>query len=481
MRRVVAILLGLSPFFIAPTPASAHSFGKLYNLPVPFWMYLYGGAAAILVSFLIIGYFINKTHASSTYPTLNLSRYTIFSFLTKKWFITFLKITSVFFFFLIIIAGLFGTDMPSFNFAMTFFWIIFVLLFAYLTAIFGNIFAIINPIKVLIEWFENLTDMKAKGMMKYPKQLSYYPALVFYFLFIWIELMGNTTPIKLSLILLQYSMLTIMGVTLFGKNIWFQYGEFFSVFFRLLGKMAIIEYVPAQRKNQSAKLFLRPPFIGLLKGKAENFSLLLFILFMLSSTAFDGFRSTTPFYRLYWQNLDDVVRPILGENSYDTFQTLGLLLSPFVFLLIYLALVGLAKVITKSKLSLIDLSLQFAFSLVPIAFVYNIAHYYTLIITEGENMIRLISDPFGMQWNLFGTVNWYSGIQAVDTGFVWHSQVALILLGHIVGVYLAHLVSLKVFPSHKQALLSQFPMLLLMVSFTMTGLWILSQPITSGL
>ncbi|EKE06153.1 MAG: FedB [uncultured bacterium] len=201
---------------------------------------------------------------------------------------------------------------------------------------------------------------------------------------------------------------------------------------------------------------------------------------MLSSTAFDGFRETTPFYRLYWQNLDDVFRPILGANSYETYQTLALFLSPFVFLSVYLLLIWLAKAVTNTKLSLRELSLQFAFSLIPIAFVYNVAHYYTLVVTEGSNMGRLISDPFGKNWNLFGTANW-PNIPTVDTNFVWHSQVAFILLGHIVGVYIAHIIALKVFPSHKKALISQFPLLILMVIYTMAGLWILSQPITSGL
>jgi hypothetical protein len=60
---------------------------------------------------------------------------------------------------------------------------------------------------------------------------------------------------------------------------------------------------------------------------------------------------------------------------------------------------------------------------------------------------------------------------------VWHTQVWLILFGHIVSVYLAHLEALRVFPTRRQATLSQLPMLLLMVGFTTIGLWILSQPL----
>ncbi len=469
MRKWLLLLILTLSFFVLPQSVSAHAFGKLYNLPVPFWMYLYGGAAAIVVSFLIIGYFINKTGSNLAYPTKFLSN---LNFLIKKPTINILKALSVFLFLFTILTGLFGEDSPYSNFNMTFFWIIFILGFSYLTAFIGNIYAFINPWKVLTEWFENLSGEKIKGMFKYPKNLGYYPALGFYFLFIWIELFSQTFPRQLSLILIQYSLINFVGVMAVGKDNWFKYCEFFSVFFRLIGKIAPFEY-----KNN--KLYLRPPFIGLLKEKADHFSLLLFILFMLSSTAFDGFRTTTPWVQFYYQNFDNLLTPLFGDSAYTFFQTVGLLLSPFVFLIIYLGLISFAKVITKSKTSLLELCLQFALTLVPVAFVYNIAHYYTLLLTEGQNMFRIISDPFGFGWNLFNTSEYEVNLTIIDANFTWHFQVALILVGHIVGTYLAHMVALKVFPSHKKALLSQFPLLILMVVYTMIGLWILSQPITS--
>lgn len=457
---------------IYPKPVSAHAFGKLYNLPVPFWMYLYGGAAAIIVSFLIIGFLFNKKSNKISYPTKNLSVIPSFSFLSKELFLNLLRGVSVFLFSLTILAGLIGEDSPYSNFNMTFFWIIFTLGLTYLTAFVGNIWAIINPWKVLSEWFEKLTGEKIKGVVVYPQSLGYYPALFFYFLFIWVELMAQTFPRQLSFILVQYTVINIAGIILIGKQSWFTYCEFFSVFFRLVGKIAPVEY-------RDGKLYLRPPFVGLLKEKAEHFSLLLFVLFMLSSTAFDGFRSTTPWYRFYFQNVDELLTPIFGASANTLFQTAGLALSPFVFLAIFLILVSIAKLVAKSRTSLFDLSLQFAYSLVPIAFVYNVAHYYTLILTEGQNIIRLASDPFGFGWNLFATSNYLVNLSIIDANFTWHFQVALILAGHIVGTYLAHVIALNTFTSHKRVLVSQFPMLCLMVIYTMIGLWILSQPITS--
>jgi hypothetical protein len=464
-----------------PNPVFAHSFGKLYNLPVPFWMYLYGGAAALLVSFVVIGYFFNKASVNLEYPTYNLSKLKVFKIFTQRWYLKLFKGISVFLLLLTILTGIIGSPSPYENFNMAFFWIIFVLGLAYLTVFMGNIYSIINPWKVIVEAVEKSLNEKLSGVWKYPKDVfGYYPALLFYFLFIWIELFGNTGPFELSTLLIFYSVITFFGVVFIGKDNWFYYCDFFSVFFKMLGKMAPIEYLPVSSKNKSAKLQLRPPFIGLINPMADHISLLLFILFMLSSTAYDGFSEVIIWYRFYWQNFDSLLRPILGGNSVQTFQATALFLSPFIFLLIYLVLVYLSKEITRSKKSLAALSLEFAFSLIPIALVYNVAHYYTLILTEGQNFIRVISDPFGFGWDLFKTASYIPNLNVIDAGFTWHFQVALILIGHIVSVFLAHFIALKVFPGNKKALLSQFPMLLLMVTYTVIGLWILSQPVTGG-
>ena len=59
---------------------------------------------------------------------------------------------------------------------------------------------------------------------------------------------------------------------------------------------------------------------------------------------------------------------------------------------------------------------------------------------------------------------------------VWHTEVALILIGHVVSVYLAHRVALRLFASRREAMISQLPMLLLMVAYTVIGLWVISLP-----
>jgi hypothetical protein len=467
---------------VAPAAAEAHSFGQLYNLPVPVWMYLYGATAALAASFLVIGYFVSARSVE-----LNLRAREIGS--GGSALVPLLKLLSVGGLLLCVATGFFGTKNPYANFNMTFFWIVFVLGFAYLTALVGDLYALINPWKVLAEGVERFAARWTRGRFDYPRSLGYYPALAFYMTFIWIELFAGTAPVSLAALLLGYTAVNFAGVWLVGKDAWFRHCEFFAVFFRLVAKVAPLEYVPGAAPGQRGVLRLRAPFVGLLQERADHFSLLLFVLFMLSSTAFDGVRETLPWKQVFWTDMYHLLKPYLNvdpSHSYPVFraiylgiQSLALVLSPFLYLALYLACIGLAKLVTRSPQSLHELALRFGLALVPIALVYNITHYYTLIITQGLQIVRLVSDPFGFGWNLFGTAHWLARAIIPNPGVVWHTQVWLILFGHIVSVYLAHLEALRVFPTRRQAMLSQLPMLLLMMAFTTIGLWILSQPLAS--
>ena len=474
--KIAALCGGL----IAPSLAFAHSFGRLYNLPVPFWMYLYGAAAALAVSFLLVAYFVTVGSAQQQTPTRDLRNAAWVVTLRKLRLIPALKMFSLMGLLLCLITGFFGSDNPYFNFSMTFFWIVFVLGFTYITACIGNLYASINPWKVMAGM---LGEKFSRGRFAYPAVLSYWPALLLYMAFISIELFAHTKPFSLASILLGYTVLNLVSVWLIGAAAWFRYCEFFSVFLGLIARMAPLDYAPGH-------LRLRAPFMGLLEVRAESYALLIFVLFSLSSTAFDGLRETLPWVQLFWADKLNILTPMLGKPPvyfyamlrpiYTAYEMLCLLLSPFLYMAVYLVFIAMAKWITRSSLTVRELALRFGFSLLPIALVYNVTHYYTLIYTQGTKIIAIVSDPFGMGWNLFGTAQMFRGPILPDMGFVWHTQVGLIVFGHIVSVYLAHVEALRTFETPRKAMLSQLPMLGMMMVFTASGLWILAQPITNG-
>lgn len=479
--RAPALLAAVAGF---PSEAAAHSFGRMYKLPVPFWLYAYGAVAALLLSFVIVGYFAGAPAPRQQTASCDISQAGWVRGLRWLRAVPVLRVLGLLCLLLCLLTGFFGTRDPYRNFNMTFFWVVFVLGFAYLTALIGDLYAAINPWRTLAQMVGRVWRGYLHGRLPYPLWLSYWPALALYMGFIWIELFAYTRPFSLAAWLSGYTALNLAGVWLFGASAWFRYGEFFGVFLRLTARMAPLDW------QQGQGLRLRMPFAGLLASRAESWSLLLFMLFMLSSTAFDGLRATVPWYRLFWGDATGVLTGWLGRPPiyafvqlrpwYLAYETLWLLLSPFLYLAVYLLFIAMAKRLGGSRHSLRELALSFGHSLLPIALVYHVTHYYTLILTQGVKIVSLLSDPFGRGWNLFGTAGLFRAPILPDLGTIWHTQVGLILFGHIVSVWIAHLEAMRLFPTRRAAVLSQVPMLVLMVIFTTFGLWILAQPIQQG-
>ena len=122
----------------------------------------------------------------------------------------------------------------------------------------------------------------------------------------------------------------------------------------------------------------------------------------------------------------------------------------------------------------------FVFSLVPIALAYHLAHFLSFLLIQGQLIIPLASDPFGFGWNVLGTAGYQVNIGIVDARFAWFTAVAAIVAGHIIAVYLAHVIAIRTLRDRPLTLRSQYPMLGLMVGYTMVSLWILAQPIVEA-
>jgi hypothetical protein len=210
-----------------------------------------------------------------------------------------------------------------------------------------------------------------------------------------------------------------------------------------------------------------------------------FIIFVLAAVAFDSLLET----------------PQWAEFEYLTSipKTLGLVVLPLFYLTIYLGFVKLGQLFAGAYLGFAKpsqlfgrgyapfrdyipvrrLAAAYIYTLVPIAIAYQAAHYYTYLLIQGQAIIALVSDPFGWVWDLFGTADYKINAGLFGAVFVWYSQVALIVAGHVVAVYLAHIVALRLLGDPRLAMRSQYPILALMILYTVFSLWILSQPITT--
>jgi hypothetical protein len=483
-RPARVLMLGISGCLLSEA-AYAHYMTEPYVLPVPFWLYVYACAATLVVTFAILGYFFGASTAGPTVRFWDIRSSRTWS-VVGRWVLGTLRIGSVACLLLTIVAGRIGTLDAAQNISLTLFWIMFLLGFTYLTAIVGNLFELINPWQVIADWSAKLIGVNAENArFKYPQRFGYYPAFVFYVILIWIELFELPNPSNLANALIIYSLITFFGVGLFGTTAWFRFADIFSVFFRMVATLAPVEYVRSG-PDRSWRVRLRLPFAGALTERPEHISLVLVVLFMLASTAYDAIHETEVWLNFYWKFLIVLGQPLWGTDMakaqgalmhwYSIYQHAGLLLSPFVYLALYFLVIAWTKSLTKTTMSLRALALHFVTSLVPIAFVYNISHYYTLLVSEAARFPYLMSSPFGFGWNLLG-LGEPAKPTYIDMAVIWHTQVGLILVGHVVSVYLAHLIALRVFPSRKQAVLSQIPLLMLMVAYTAIGLYLLSLPL----
>lgn len=454
MKRKLLLAL-IAANLLSPNLASAHAFGQSYNLPIPVWMYLYGASAALVVSFLLVGFFIKQRDEKLREKIL---------FKIDENFLFIIKILSLFFFFLVITAGFIGDSSPVRNLAPTSFWIILFLGMLYISFLLGNIWELINPIKTLVELLPD------KNNIKYPLKAGFLPSVVLYIGIVWLELLSNglaITPKFISIFCIFYLIYGLLFSWIFGKTNFLAYGDFFGVLSRVVSKSSWIFI-------DGGTLKIRKPFDGLLVKPENNIYLLLLVLFMLSSTAFDGLKSTK-----IWYQFNGVITAYLNGYTNNVYlQSFELLIFLSLFLGLYVLVVYLMTLLTSDKRGLKETSLRFIYSLVPIAAVYNLAHYWTLFFIQGQIFLNMISDPFNKGWNLFGTSGNYLNTSIISAKFIWNSQLLLILGGHIAAVYVAHKIALEFYKNHKKAVYSQLPMLLLMVIYTSFGLWILSQPLS---
>jgi len=204
-----------------------------------------------------------------------------------------------------------------------------------------------------------------------------------------------------------------------------------------------------------------------------------FVILMLGTLAFDGIIATPA-----WQDFTVALEPVwlpMGGFGFFFVRTLGLVLLTVTFFLVFVAFMEAVVFFGRRTVDMKATVTAFALTLVPIALVYNAAHNYSYMVVYSQYAIPLLNDPLQKGWHLLPLVAGFKPSFALaQAATVWYAQIVLIVVGHVVAVLLSHLRAGSVFQSAQNALFSQYPMLLLMVMYTFTSLWILAQPITAG-
>ncbi len=519
-RRTVgtATLLALTLVLLAPqSVAQAHGFGERYVLPLPLWFFAAGAAAAVVFSFVLMGGLIKGASRDVNYPRFNLLHNPWVRAPLARLVAPLARLLAVGLLLLVAAAGLWGPPSLAENFAPTFVWVIWWVGMSFFIALVGNLWALVNPWKVLYEWFESGYRRLRPGRglslgREYPAHWGVWPATGLFFAFSWVEnALGETSsPRGLAWMVLVYSGITWAGMFVYGRHQWLRKGEVFSVVFGLLARFSITEVrvtdpevcracragcggaatgcvdcYECVERARTWQLNLRPPAVGLHRGEitdgqvgAASGDVLALVILLLATVTFDGFSATPEWLDVQLYFLLQVPRssiPFLSGAAIA--NTLGLLAFTLAFTAMYRGFCYLMHRAVARRTPAEVLARAFVFSLVPIALAYLLAHYLSLLLIQGQRIVPLASDPLGAGWDLLGTAGYAVNIGIINARFVWIFAVAAIVAGHIVAVYLAHLRSLALYSDRGLALRSQLPLLALMVSYTVVSLWIVSRPI----
>ncbi len=314
----------------------------------------------------------------------------------------------------------------------------------------GPIWRRVNPLRTLHRLLEVLTGpAPAADRMD---RLGLWPATGFLLAYAWLELAypERSRPASVGLFLVLYGVVQLIAALWFGAG-WFARGDAFEVYSTLVARLS-----PFGRRDDG-RLVLRNPLDGV-DGTPRVPGLSGFVVVLVGSTAFDGVTRTQ-----YWQN-----GPGLQGDTAALPPTIGLVLLVLAVGGLYAGATALAGRISGTG----EGPPQFAHSVVPIAVGYAIAHYFSLLLLDGQLTWILASDPFQTGRDLFGTASNAIDYAAVSTTTIAYVQVAAIVIGHVLGVVLAHDRAVRL-SSGSEARTSQYPLLLVMVAFTVGGLYLL--------
>lgn len=429
----------------------AHGVGSRADLPVPLALALYGAGLAVVVSFLalvLLWRSPNLRGNDAGRPLPGVVQAVVDSPVAKA-----VARAVVLLLTLVVVAvALVGPPSPNDNLSP---YALYVTLWVGLipaSLLLGSFWAYVNPLRTLHAGLARITGpAPAEGRLP---SLGYWPAAVALLVFVWLELVlpGRAEPRTVGVFLVLYGVVQLVAALWFGSG-WFARGDGFEVYSTLLGRLS-----PFGRR-EDGRLVLRSPLDGLDGVQVER-GLTAVVLVLIGSTGFDGLSRTQ-----YWQEGP-------GQDAYLTAVpgTIGLVVMIAVAAVLFVGATMLGGVIAGQ-----DPRRQpglFAHSLIPIAAGYAIAHYFSLLLLDGQATWILASNPFGQEGvDLFGTYGNAIDYTAISPRAIANVQVSAIVIGHVLGVVLAHDRAVRVGP--RKATSGQLPLVLVMVAFTVGGLSLL--------
>ena len=483
-RTGLALASLVAVSLIAPSAASAHAVSGIdYRFPLPIWLFALAAGVAVLAS-APAAMFAVRGEGSWTggdfygsIRRLHLGAIGLVVF-------TLALVDAV-------VGGLFGPADFFENPVTIVIWIDFWVGLGIVSGLVGNVWDFVSPLSAAGRALERRLAERGASVLHYPERLGLWPATVLLLVWSWMELAWDPgkRPFTLTVIMLAYIGLQLVAMAAFGTEIWLSRGELFTVVARTFARFAPVEtyvrqpagvcraarcveeerigcpscWLDADPDDRALRLrtygsgVRREPPLGVGGGT--------FVLALLATVVYDGFSQTQKYVDIQSWFVDHSTWLAVHGTVLDTMLMVAVVAA---FALAFLLVVGLVSRLEARPVA--DAARRFAPTLIPIAAVYFVSHYFLYFVYACQFTWAAVADPFGREWVPDATA--WTGVPG---SVIWYLQVTLIIWGHVVAVFEAHRVSLGVHVDGRRAAMVQAPLILLMVGYTFTGLWVLGQ------
>ncbi len=433
----------------------AHGLGGATDLPIPASLAIAGGAAALVLSFVVLLLAWREPrfdgHNTGRQVPAALGRFAD----SRGWKIT-CRVVGVLGLLVTLGLAILGPDSlnnPVFGIFYAYLWVGLIPA----SLLLGPVYRAMSPVRSM-HWL--LTRISGtdpdEAVFSYPARFGYWPAAIAAFAYVWLELVYpgsvNLGPVRLWIA--GYVAAMLVGGAIFGRS-WFEHADPFEAF------STVVSHLSLWGRDHDGRLVFLSPLRNLARLEPRP-GLVALVAVLLGSTAYDSFRG-----------LNRWVRFVQGSELNPTWLGSAGLISAVAVVGLTFSAATLAATSRPIGFTRRQLPSALAHSIAPIIVGYFIAHYLSFLVEYGQVTMIQLSDPMNNGADLLGIsgeeANYFLSLHPTLLASI---KVLAIVTGHIAGAVAAHDRALSVLPRRHQVT-GQLPLLAAMVLYTYAGLYLL--------